>query len=791
MGPQEQSNGERRTILENVLADLRTYSTELETQLKGAFARGARLEELLVRTRSEASNLEKALWAEQARVNYMLGRFQQLEAVADQSFIARIVQRPFKKVRDAGNRLTGGGLRALAKRMLVASAQYCREDEQLGAVVRTFLKPASKRTGDVADHEVQLLEKKAAESQSRLMPDERTRYSRWVDVYDTIGSTDRSLIRAHLLSLAYRPLISVVLSTAGKSTGVIRNSVDSVFKQLYANWELCLVADNVGDPQVEFIYRSSEGNDRRIKFGRPNSAIGVAEAMNVGLRLATGEFVAFLGAGDILPEHALYEVVCALNGEEPIDLLYTDQDQIDLDGQRSNPWFKPGWDPDLLLAQNYIGNLAVYRRRLVEAVGFLRPDCGGAELYDLALRAAAATAPDRVHHLPAILYHRCSETEANRLEADSLALRAIRGAHRAVRDHLDAQGHTKALLGPASSWPSAVRVTWPVPDPPPLVSVIVSTRDHADLLTQCVEGVLHRTNYTNLELLIVDNDSSEPDALTLLERLSREDPRVRVLRHPGPFNYSALNNAAAQMANGEVLLMLNNDVDIIEPDWLRELVSHALRPDVGIAGAKLIYPNETIQHGGVTFGPCGQIIHLHRFKRRSDPGYCGQLSVVRTLLAVTGACVAIRRAVFFEVGGFDEVNLQVGCNDIDLCLRLGELGYRVVWTPFAELFHLESASRGYDDCAEFFQTEAVLRDADADPVKRERGLREWRYMQKTWGAMLKSGDPFHNPNLHFDWDHLEIPSTPRREKPWRLAGHPVPSDIHDPAIPRGPKLDRW
>ena len=705
MPPQEESDGERRTILENVLADLRTYSTGLETELKSASARGARLEKILVRTRFEASNLEKALSAEQARVNYMLGRFQQLEAAAAQSFLARIVQRPLKMVRDAGNHLTGGGLRALAKRMFAAPAQYCREDERLGTVARTFLKPVSKLAGDVAGHEVQLLEKGGPESQSRLMPDERTRYSRWVAVYDTIDSADRALIRTHLLSLAYRPLISVILSAAGKSTGVLRNSVDSVFKQLYANWELCLVVENVADPQVEFIFGSAGGYDRRIKLARANSAVGVAGAMNVGLRLATGEFVAFLGAGDILPEHALYEVLCALNREEPIDLLYSDQDQIDLDGQRSDPWFKPGWDPDLLLSQNYLGNLTVYRRRLVEAVGLVRPDCEGAELYDLALRAAAATAPDRVHHLPAILYHRCSESETNRLEGASLALRAIRGTHRAVRDHLDAQGNTKAQLGPASSWPSAVRITWPVPDPPPLVSVIVSTRDHADLLSQCVDGVLHRTDYSNLELLIVDNGSTELAALTLIERLSREDPRVRVLRHPGPFNYSALNNAAARIANGEILLLLNNDVDIIEPDWLRELVSHALRPDVGIAGAKLVYPNETIQHGGVTFGPYGQIIHLHRFARRSDPGYCGQLSVVRTLLAVTGACVAIRRAVFFEVGGFDEVNLQVGCNDIDLCLRLRVKGYRVVWTPFAELFHLESASRGYDDCAEFFQME--------------------------------------------------------------------------------------
>jgi O-antigen biosynthesis protein len=478
--------------------------------------------------------------------------------------------------------------------------------------------------------------------------------------------------------------------------------------------------------------------------------------------------VAFLRAGDLLPEHALYEVALPLGGTEPIDILYTDHDEVDADGQRSNPWFKVGWDPDLLLAQDYVSDLAVYRRTLVEAVGLLRPDFEGAEFYDLALRTTAAAAPDRVRHIPAILYHRLSEKPTNRSEMALPGLRSIRAARRAVREHLDAQGNRQAVLGPAPQAPSARRVVWPVPDPNPLVTVVIPTRDQSDHLEQCVEGVLHRTDYSNIELLIVDNGSIEPAMMALLSRLTCEERRVRILRLPGPFNYSVLNNAAARTANGEVLLLLNNDMDVIESGWLRELVSHALRPDVGIVGAKLIYTNETIQHGGVVLGPRGQITHLHRFANRNDPGYRGQLSFSRTLSAVTGACVAIRRAVFLEVGGFDEINLQVGFNDIDLCLRLRKFGYRVIWTPFAELFHVESVSRGYDDFAELFQLESVWRKyEDADPVKRERGVREWQHMHQTWGTLLEGGDPFHNPNLLFEWDYLEIPSVPRRLKPWR------------------------
>jgi O-antigen biosynthesis protein len=281
---------------------------------------------------------------------------------------------------------------------------------------------------------------------------------------------------------------------------------------------------------------------------------------------------------------------------------------------------------------------------------------------------------------------------------------------------------------------------------------MIPTRDRADLLANCVEGVLHRTDYSNLELLIIDNGSVEPATLALFHRLCQEDSRVRILNFPGPFNYSALNNAAAREARGEILLLLNNDIDVIEPDWLRELVSHAVRPDIGVVGAKLLYANEQVQHGGVVLGPNGQMIHVHRLSSRNDPGYFGQLALTRTLSAITGACAAIRREVFLEIGGFDEANLPVAFNDIDLCLRAGDYGYRVVWTPFAELFHLESASRGPEH---------------TDPAKRARFLREWQYMRNTWGSLLESADPFHNPNLLFAWDYFEVPSAPRREKPWR------------------------
>jgi hypothetical protein len=346
--------------------------------------------------------------------------------------------------------------------------------------------------------------------------------------------------------------------------------------------------------------------DPRVKLTRLATPESIAAASNAALQSTIGEFVTFLRAGDKLSETALYEVALELGAREGADIVYSDHDQIATSGQRSDPWFKPGWDPDLLLAQDYIGQLAVYRRALVEAVGSLRPEFEPAEFYDLALRATAAASPDRIRHIPAILYHKSEESPGNHSQNALSDLYAIGASRRAVRDYLDSKGHIKTILEPAPQMPKAIRVVWPLPEQQPLVSVIIPARDRADLLARCIEGILHRTDYSNLEVLIIDNGSAEPATLKLFEHLVHDETRVRILVHPGPFNYSAMNNAAAREAKGEVLLLLNNDVDVIKPVWLRELVSHAIRPDVGIVGAKLYYANEQVQHGGVVPGPHGQ-----------------------------------------------------------------------------------------------------------------------------------------------------------------------------------------
>src|SRR5262249_4994513 len=343
-----------------------------------------------------------------------------------------------------------------------------------------------------------------------------------------------------------------------------RESLNSVAEQLYPFWELCVTLDLVADPQVRAILRDWTARDPRIRMIELNTVESVATATNAALSLATGQFVAFVRAGDILAEHALYEVAFALGGDVWPDIVYSDRDQLNFAGQRADPWFKPGWDPDLLLGQDYISDLAVYRRALVEAAGCLRPGFEGAEFHDLAFRVTAGSSRDGIRHIPAILYHRRGQNGAINSEGALPEHLSVDASQRAVRDYLDSRGNRDAIIKPIKQISSATRVVWPLPLPEPLVSVIVPTRDRADLLAQCIEGVLHRTDYRNLELLIVDNESVEPTTLTLLDRLVREESAVRVLRHPGPFNYSALNNAAAREANGDVLLLLNNDISVIE-----------------------------------------------------------------------------------------------------------------------------------------------------------------------------------------------------------------------------------
>jgi GT2 family glycosyltransferase len=538
-------------------------------------------------------------------------------------------------------------------------------------------------------------------------------------------------------------LFSLILPIYANEVHRLRGVISGVNSQLYPYWELLIVAREPLLPSTAARLRYFEIRDQRSKIIQPSLADrNLAGAVNSALGIASGDFVVFLDKNDLLAENAMYEIAFEVGVEPDIDIVYTDFDHILPDGHRYGPFFKPGWSPELLLAYDIVSHVAAYRRALVHTLGGLRVEFEGAEYHDLALRATAGGRAKTVRHVPSILCHR----QTPQMIVDVTASRG------AVRDHLERCNVTGACVAPAPLIPQWNRVVYPLPEPPPFVSVIVPIRDRPDLLSRCAEGVLRETEYLHLELIVVDNESSEPGTIGLLNRLLAE-PRVRVLHHPGAFNYAAMNKVAVRQARGEVIILLNNDVEVIHPDWLRELVSRVIRPDVGVVGSKLLYRDGRLQHGGVVLEPGPTVVHLMQLANSGDPGPFGELTVARDVSAVTGACLAIRRTIFDEIGGFDAEALPVAFNDIDLCLRARAHGYRVIWTPHAELFHLESATRGYEDT----------------PEKQARLVTELRKLVRVWGTMTEE-DPFVNPNLLFELGGgVSLASPPRRTRPWKRA----------------------
>jgi O-antigen biosynthesis protein len=563
----------------------------------------------------------------------------------------------------------------------------------------------------------------------------------WIERQERIDAGAREAAITAIAGFVDPPLISIVMPVFNPSPAHLRAAIRSVMDQFYPSWELCIADDASTNRAVRRVLEEMQACDPRIKVVYREANGHISAASNSALSLASGSFVALLDHDDLLPPHALYEVAGAILANPQVDLIYSDEDQIEDSGRRFNPYFKPDWNPELMVGQNLISHLGVYRRTLIERIGGFRTGLEGSQDYDLALRAAASASPGGIIHIPKILYHwRQTSRRASFSERDRE--RCARAARRAVQEFLSAT--SPGVVVEANPWlPVWNRVCYPVPTPEPLVSVIIPTRNHADLLLRTTQGLLERTDYRALEVLIVDNGSDEREALDLLERLRLEE-RVRVLECAGPFNYSALNNHAVRLAAGELLLLLNNDVDVITPGWLREMVSHAVRPKVGAVGARLLYPDGTVQHGGLTLGPGGVAGQQYLQKSREDHGYCGQLRLARNVMAVTGACLMVRRSIYLEVGGLDEASLPVAFNDVDFCLKLVERGYRNVWTPYAELYHLESASRGSDLLGE----------------KAARFATELAHMRNRWGHVLDH-DPFWNSNLTLDLTEISLAFPPR------------------------------
>lgn len=570
-------------------------------------------------------------------------------------------------------------------------------------------------------------------------------YGDWIALHDRLSRTDRAQIRQQISGFTQKPFISILLPVYNSDPRWLRRAIRSVRRQLYPNWELCAVDDASTSPEVWRILQSAARSDGRIKVARRPVNGHISAASNDALAMATGEFIALLDHDDELAPTALYFAALELNRDPNLRLLYSDEDKLDPHGRRCDPYFKSDWNPDLLASQNYVSHLSFYAADLIRSVGGFRVGFEGSQDYDLTLRCSEQLATAQIRHIPHVLYHwRIAEgSTATFAAAKTFAHDA---AMRAVQDHVG-RGATPGRVVP--HYGDYLRVIYAPPPESPLVSIIIPTRDRVSLLRQCVDSVREKTDYTNFEIIIVDNNSREAETLQYFESLSQLK-NVRVLRETGDFNFSKLNNLGVAQARGEFVALLNNDLEVMAPEWLTEMISHAARPEIGAVGAKLWYPDGRLQHGGVLLGVGGIATHAHRLLRK-EHGYFARARLTQNFSAVTGACMVLRKEVYQAVGGLDEINLPVAFNDVDFCLRLRERGLRVVWTPHAELIHHESASRGFEDTG----------------AKQVRFMAEVEFMQKKWGHLLEA-DPFYNPNFSLATDQqFKLAFPPRAQKPWR------------------------
>jgi O-antigen biosynthesis protein len=523
------------------------------------------------------------------------------------------------------------------------------------------------------------------------------------------------------------PLISIVVPVYNTDPALLRATIESVRTQRYANWELCLADDRSSSPEVAPILKEYQAKDERIRvlFRKQNG--GISAATNSAISLATGAYIAFLDHDDLLDDCALLCVAKALQENPGAKIIYTDEDKISTNGERYDPHFKPDWNRELFYGQNYISHFTVIKSSVVSQAGKLRSEYNGSQDYDLLLRSIELVKDSEIIHIPKVLYswRAVAGSAALSRNAKSYAWEAGR---RALADHLRRTDDPYTVVE-RGAFPFSYKPNW-MTKHPTLVSVIIPTRDKLHLLKVAVESILAITTDCRFEIIIVDNASAGAETIRWLKRIPTEDSRVRVLRHDIPFNYSALNNFAVSKSRGNVLAFMNNDIEVLHSGWLQEMASLASRPDVGCVGAKLLYPDDTIQHGGVIVGTGGVAGHAFLKVPAGAPGYFYRLQFRQEYSAVTGACMAIRREVFENVNGFNEKDLPVAFNDIDLCLKVGAKGYRNLWTPYATLIHHESASRGKDDT----------------PAKRLRFQRETMYMQRAWNTR-RYRDPAYNINL--------------------------------------------
>ena len=554
----------------------------------------------------------------------------------------------------------------------------------------------------------------------RFEPEE-VPYGPWYEAY---VPDEAALEKQRHHHFEYSPLISVAVPAYRTLEKFLVQMIDSLLAQTYGNWELCIANGSPEDGAMKKVLEEYTKKDSRIRVSELTENKGIAGNTNAALEMARGEFVGLLDHDDLLAPNALYEIVRALDEDRTLDAVYTDEDKVttELD-EHFQPHLKPDFNLDLLRSNNYICHFFVVRRSIVQKVGGFRQEFDGAQDHDFIFRCIETA--EKVGHIPEILYHWRTH-KASTADNPASKMYAFDAGKRAIEAHLKRTG----TEGTVSHTPDLgfFRVKYPVQGQP-LVSIIIPNKDEKETLKACIDSIREKTEYPNYEIIIVENNSTTDEIFQYYKELS-QDPRIRLLRWKKEFNYSAINNYGVRHANGEYLLFLNNDVTVITPGWIRELLGVCQRPEVGAAGVKLIYPDDTIQHAGCVIGLGGIAGHMFVDMPANRTGYLHKASILQDMSAVTAACMMMKRTAFEEAGGFTE-KLSVAFNDVDLCLKVRKNHKLIVYDPYVQLYHMESKTRGAEDNKE----------------KVRRFQEEIEYMRCQWIDILKKGDPYYNKNL--------------------------------------------
>jgi GT2 family glycosyltransferase len=641
---------------------------------------------------------------------------EQAYVITEQSFFARV--RTFV--------LYARGLVAPAKAL--ASRPWRRK-----AIARAFGQDGPKTPTDVKalQAEIYRLEGLVATLSHRTDAPSDDPYQRWLAGHG-VRHADVAMMYHASHVLEYQPTISVLMPTYDTQEKLLHAAIESVIAQAYPFWELCIADDASTNPRIRSILEHYARNEPRIKLAFRKENGHISRATNTALELATGEYIALFDHDDLLTRDALFLNVLELNRDRTIDMLYSDEDKVLEDGTRFDPFFKQDWCPDSFLSRMYTCHLGVYRTSIARQIGGFRVGFEGSQDYDFVLRFTEKT--QAIKHIPRVLYN--WRVHAGSTAASSFAKPyASDAARRAISEAIARRGEPGTVE--VADVPGVYIVRYDLKTKG-RISIIVPTRNHGDDVDRCLSSIFNKPSYQNFEVLLVDNGSDELASLQTFKRWAKKDSRVRIIRDDGAFNFSRINNDAVRQATGEFLLFLNNDTEAITKDWLRAMLEQAQRPSIGIVGALLLYPDDTIQHAGVIVGLGGVAGHSHKHFPGDHPGYFSMLRAVVNYSAVTAACIMLRREVFEEVGGFDET-LAIAFNDVDLCLKVAAAGYRNLYLPHAQLYHFESKSRGHENT----------------PDKQARFTTEIDIMQARWNT-AGAPDPCYSPNLTLAYENFAI-----------------------------------